>query len=149
MVAGAVVVVVGAAVLVGALVVVVVLAVVANRSVISATPAPSRSSMSSVIGTCQASSGTSRTASRTASVTSKPIESSKPSATIALTKPWVAPAESARTSTSTPLSASCIFVGTGSWATAAPSSSMWSAAVFAPAEPGRSLPASASLVWSQ
>ena len=80
---------------------------------------------------------------------SKPTENSKPLATMASTKPCVAPAVSARTSTSMPATGSSALVVTGNWATAASSSSTWSDALFAPAEPGRSLPARASLVSSQ
>jgi len=105
--------------------------------------------MSWVIGICQARSGTDSIARRTASVMSKPIEKQKPFATMASTKPCVAPAVSARTNTSMPAAGSSALVTTGNWAMAAPSSSTWSAAVFAPAPPGRSLPASASEVSSQ
>ena len=61
----------------------------------------------------------------------------------------VQPAESARASIHSPLSGSAFFVLTGSWARAASSTAMWSVAVLDPALPGRSTPASASLVASR
>jgi hypothetical protein len=66
------------------------------------------------MGSTQAILRTARTARQTAAVTSKPIENSMPWATMALTKPWVAPADSARTSMSTPFSVSPPLQMTGS-----------------------------------
>ncbi len=69
------------------------------------TSATSASSISFVIGATQLPPGSLRMASRTGSVMSKPTENSNPLLTMALTKSWLAPAESDRTRTSKPRSA--------------------------------------------
>ena len=92
-----------------------------------------------------AASASTATASRTGAVTANPNEKPTPTARQCAAKPWVAPAESDRTSTLGESGSP----GRGRWlsgsaASAWSSTAMWSAVVFEPAFPARSGPARAS-----
>src|SRR5918995_618595 len=107
-----------------------------TRSVISATSAPSRSSLpSAVMAGRQRRPGTAKQALRIGSVRSWPMAKRTLAARQVFTNPWVSAAESARALTSTSAGS------TGNWSRVKPSNSTCSAVALDAALPGRRIPA--------